>query len=201
MRRRSWTTGATARDMFSLPGVDEISYQTTREDRRPRKALDFELFTQDVLTRWAGGLRDIIHSAGGNQLVTLGQDEGGMSLRSSQQFHCTSIDYTSIHTWWLNDHLLWDVVSTKVPEKPNLVSETGLMRLESIDGEPWRSPADAEKLLERKFAYAFQGRGAGAVEWCWNINAYQSTDNEVGIGLTRADGTMKIETTVLKEVF
>ena len=122
-----------------------------------------------------------------------------MSLRSSQQFHYTSVDYTSMHTWWLNDHLLWDVVSTKVPEKPSLISETGLMRLENIDGEPWRSPTAAENLLERKFAYAFQGRGAGAVEWCWNINAYQSTDNEVGIGLTRADGTMKIETTVIRE--
>jgi len=192
-----WRDGSD--DMFSLPGIDELSYQTTREDRRPRKALDFELFTQDVLTHWAGGLRDIIHSAGGNQLVTLGQDEGGMSLRSSQQFHYSSVDFTSIHTWWLNDHLLWDVVSTKVPEKPSLISETGLMRLESVDGEPWRSPAAARNLLERKFAYAFQGRGAGAVEWCWNINAYQSTDNEVGIGLTRADGTMKIETIVIKE--
>ena len=192
-----WRDGSS--DIFSLPGVDELSYQTTREDRHPRKALDFELFTQDVLTHWAGGLRDVIHSAGGNQLATLGQDEGGMSLRSSQQFHYTSVDYTSMHTWWLNDHLLWDVVSTKVPEKPSLVSETGLMRLENIDGEPWRSPAAAENLLERKFAYAFQGRGAGAVEWCWNINAYQSTDNEVGIGLTRADGTMKLEMNVIKE--
>jgi hypothetical protein len=192
-----WRDGSS--DIFSLPGVDELSYQTTREDRHPRKALDFELFTQDVLTHWAGGLRDVIHSAGGNQLATLGQDEGGMSLRSSQQFHYTSVDYTSMHTWWLNDHLLWDVVSTKIPEKPSLISETGLMRLENIDGEPWRSPAAAENLLERKFAYAFQGRGAGAVEWCWNINAYQSTDNEVGIGLTRADGTMKLETRVIKE--
>ena len=190
-----WRDGSS--NIFSLPGVDELSYQEIREDRRPRKALDFERFTQDVLTHWAAGLRDVIHSAGGNQLVTLGQDEGGMSLRSSQQFHYSSVDYTSIHTWWLNDHLLWDVVSTKVPEKPSLVSETGLMRLENTDGEPWRSPAAAKNLLERKFAYAFQGRGAGAVEWCWNINAYQSTDNEVGIGLTRADGTMKIETTVL----
>ena len=190
-----WRDGGT--DIFSLPGADELSYQEIREDRRPRKALDFERFTQDVLTHWAAGLRDVIHSAGRNQLVTLGQDEGGMSLRSSQQFHYTSVDYTSIHTWWLNDHLLWDVVSTKVPEKPSLISETGLMRLENIDGEPWRSPAAAENLLERKFAYAFQGRGAGAVEWCWNINAYQSTDNEVGIGLIRADGTMKIETNVL----
>ena len=192
-----WRDGS--QDMSSLPDADELSYEKIREDRRPRKALDFQLFAQGVLTNWAEELRNIIHTAGGDALVTLGQDEGGMSRRSSQQFHYASVDYTSIHTWWLNDNLLWDVVSAKVPEKPNLVEETGLMRLENIDGEPLRSPANAEKLLERKFAYAFQGKSAGVVEWCWNINEYQSTDNEVSIGLTRADGTMKIETEVIRQ--
>ena len=185
-------------DVSSLPSIDDLSYQPIRDERFPRKGLDFELFTQDVLTEWAGKLRDAIHTAGGDPLVTLGQDEGAMSYRSSQQFHYPSVDFTSMHTWWLNDHMLWDVVSTKIPEKPSLISETGIMRTENVDGELWRSPVDAEKLLERKFAYAFQGRGAGAVEWCWNINAYMASDNEVGIGLTRADGTMKIETTVLE---
>jgi hypothetical protein len=73
------------------------------------------------------------------------------------------------------------------------------MRLENVDGESWRTSDAARRLLERKFAYAFMGGGAGAVEWCWNINEYQSTDNEVSIGLTRADGTMKKETEVLSE--
>ena len=193
----NWRDGSG--DLFSMPGSDELAYQQIREYRRPRKGLDFELFSQDVITQWAGDLRGVIRSAGGDHLVTLGQDEGGMSLRSSQQFHFPSVDYTSMHTWWLNDHLLWDAVSSKVPEKPNLISETGLMRLENIDGEPWRSPLAARELLERKFAYAFQGRGAGVVEWCWNINEFMTSENEVGIGLTRADGTMKIETEVIKE--
>ncbi len=183
----------------SLPSEDDISYSQIRENKHPRKALDFVRFTQDVLTNWADEIRGVIRRSGGNSLVTLGQDEGGTGLRSEQQFHYTAVDYTSMHTWWLNDELLWDGVMTKVPEKPNLISETGLMRLENIDGEPWRSPGAAEKLLGRKFAYAFQSRGAGAVEWCWNINEYQSTDNEVGIGMTRADGTLKKESQVIKD--
>lgn len=184
-------------DSFSLPSDADLKYSMIRGNRVPRKGLDFQMFAQDVLMHWAGGLRDVIDSAGGDPLITLGQDEGGMSGRSSQQWYYPSVDYTSVHTWWLNDNLLWDVVSTKVPEKPDLVEETGLMRLENTDGESWRTPETARRLLERKFAYAFMGGGAGAVEWCWNINEYQSQDNEVSIGLTRADGTMKIETEVL----
>lgn len=186
-------------DTFSLPTDTDLSYSMIRGDRLPRKGLDFQMFAQDVVSNWAGNLSDLIDSAGGHPLVTLGQDEGGMSGRLSQQWYYPFVDYTSVHTWWLNNNLLWDVVSTKVPEKPDLVEETGLMRLENVDGESWRTPEAARRLLERKFAYAFMGEGAGAVEWCWNINEYQSTDNEVSIGLTRADGTMKIETDVLSE--
>ncbi len=186
-------------DTFSLPTDADLSYSMIRGDRLPRKGLDFDMFAQDVVSKWAGNLGDVLDSSGGDPLVTLGQDEGGMSGRVSQQWYYPFVSYTSVHTWWLNNDLLWDVVSTKVPEKPDLVEETGLMRLENVDGESWRTPEAAMRLLERKFAYAFMGEGAGAVEWCWNINEYQSTDNEVSIGLTRADGTMKIETEVLPE--
>ncbi len=72
----------------------------------------------------------------------------------------------------MNDDLLWDGLITKVPEKPNLVSETGLMRLEDIDGEAWRSPSIARNLLDRKFGLGFASRGAGIVQWAWNINPY-----------------------------
>ncbi len=188
-----------SRDTFSLPTDADLTYSMIRGDRLPRKGLDFNMFAQDVVSNWAGNLSDVIDSAGGSPLVTLGQDEGGMSGRLSQQWYYPFVSYTSVHTWWLNNDLLWDVVSTKIPEKPDLVEETGLMRLENVDGESWRTPEAARRLLERKFAYAFMGEGAGAVEWCWNINEYQSTDNEVSIGLTRADGTMKIETQVLGE--
>ena len=90
---------------------------------------------------------------GRQSTVTLGQDEGGIHERPAQQLMAASLDYTAVHTWWKNDDLLWDGVLTKVPEKPNLHQETGLMRLEDLDGTPWRSPAAAARLLERKVAY------------------------------------------------
>ncbi len=179
------------------PAAADMSYAMIRNNREPRKALDFSLFTQDAVTGWAAALTREIKAAGGG-LVTLGQDEGGAVNRPKHQFFHTAVDYTSIHNWWFNDDLLWDVVSTKVPEKPNLVSETGLMRLEDIDGNAWRDPDLAARLLERKFAYAFMGRGAGVLEWVWNINPYMPIDNESVIGFKRPDGTFKLESEVLK---
>ena len=93
---------------------------------------------QWVVAGWARTLRDTSKAAGGDVLVTLGQDEGGTGTRPAQQLHDESVDYTAIHTWWNNDGLLWDGVVTKVPEKANLHQETGLMRLEDLDGNPWR---------------------------------------------------------------
>ena len=59
------------------------------------------------------------------------------------------MDYTGVHPWWQLDDLLATGVTTKVPEKPNLFQETGLMRLEDLDGRPWRSPQLAEAVLEQ----------------------------------------------------
>ncbi len=186
-------------NVFSVPSAADLTYQQVRDNLNPRKGLDFNRFTQSVVAHWAGELRSAIRDAGGDELVTLGQDEGGTTIRPEQQFFYPDVDYTSMHTWWFNDNLLWDVVDTKSPEEPNLISETGLMRLEDIDGNAWRSPVAARNLLERKFAYAFQGKGAGVLEWAWNINPYQPTDNESVIGFERPDGTFKIEIEVLEE--
>jgi hypothetical protein len=180
-------------DLFAVPGADEIGYQDLRESRRPRKVRDFFEFTQVAVARWAAALRDVLTTAGGDVLVTLGQDEGGTGTRPAQLLHAGSVDYTSVHTWWNNDALLWDGVMTKVPEKPDLHQETGLMSLHDADGAPWRSPRAAADLLDRKFACAFAGRGAGFVEWTWNINPYLPIDNESTIGTNRPDGTAKLE--------
>ena len=196
LRERWRDAGA---DPLAVPSDDEFTYAMTRGSRNPRKAADFVAFTQDVVMRWAATLRDVLRASAGESLVTLGQDEGGTAVRPSPQFHAAAVDYTAVHTWWNNDDLLWDGVVTKVPEKPNLVQETGLMRLEDIDGWPWRTPEAASALLERKFAYAIASRGAGAVEWAWNINPYQPIDNEAVIGLIRPDGTAKPELGVLTE--
>jgi hypothetical protein len=180
-------------DVLDVPRADEIGYSFLREDRRPRKVRDFFEFTQVAAARWAATLRDVLRAAGGDALVTLGQDEGGTGTRPAQLLHADAVDYTAIHTWWGNDDLLWDGVMTKSADKPNMHQETGLMSLQDADGAPWRTPAAAADLLDRKFAYAFAGRGAGVIEWAWNINPYMPIDNEATIGFNRPDGTAKLE--------
>lgn len=180
-------------DPMSVPRPEDFAQAFVQVARRPRKVRDFQEFAQEVVAGWAARMRDILHVAGGNPLVTLGQDEGGIYERPTQQLLAASLDYTAVHTWWKNDDLLWDGVTTKVPEKPSLHQETGLMRLEDVDGTPWRSPEIAARLLDRKLAYAFAGRGTGVVEWAWNVNPYMPIDEEATIGLFRPDGTAKPE--------
>ena len=180
-------------DVLGVPRADEVGYNFLRENRRPRKVRDFFEFTQVAAARWAATLRDVLKAAGGDVLVTLGQDEGGTGTRPAQLLFADSVDYTSVHTWWNNDDLLWDGVMTKAFDRPNMHQETGLMSLHDPDGAPWRTPAAAADLLDRKFAYAFAGRGAGVIQWAWNVNPYQAIDNEATIGLNRPDGTAKLE--------
>jgi hypothetical protein len=186
--------------LLDLPRREDLGWTMIRDDRVPRKAHDFAAFSQEVVAGWAAGLRDILRAASGPALVTLGQDEGGTHLRPAQLLHARSVDYTAVHTWWNNDDLLWDGVVTKAGEKPNLHQETGLMRLEDADGNPWRTPEAAARLLERKLAYAFAARGAGVVQWAWNINPYQPIDNESVIGIFRPDGTAKPELRALADL-
>jgi len=185
--------------LASPPRDDEFGHHVIRDGRRPRKVRDFREFTQEAVASWAGTLRGVLRAAGEGPLVTLGQDEGGTGDRPMQQLMADQLDYTAIHTWWNNDDLLWDGVVTKHTERASVHQETGLMRLEDIDGTPWRSPEMAGLVLERKVAYAFAARGAGVVEWAWNINPYQPIDNESVIGLFRPDGTAKPELAALTE--
>jgi len=185
-------------DLFELPRPDELRYAFLREHRRPRKTRDFGEFSQWAVAGWARRLREILKAAGGDVLVTLGQDEGGTADRPAQSIYFDSLDYTAVHTWWNNDDLLWDGVVTKSPELPNLHQETGLMSLHDKDGFAWRTPEAAARLLERKFAYAFAGRGAGVIQWAWNINPYMPVENEATIGFLRPDGTAKPELRVVR---
>jgi hypothetical protein len=181
------------------PRDDEFGHLVIRDGRRPRKVRDFREYTQSAVAGWAKSLRDVLRAAGDDPLVTLGQDEGGTGDRPTQQLMGEFLDYTAVHTWWNNDDLLWDGVVTKLPDRASLHQETGLMRLEDIDGTPWRSPQMAALVLERKVAYAFAARGCGVVEWAWNINPYQPIDNESVIGLFRPDHTAKPELAALRD--
>jgi hypothetical protein len=186
-------------DAMSLPRPQEFGDRNIFENLRPLKAMDYRLFANDMFGRWADQMVATLHEAGDpDQLVTVGQDEGGTYERPSPMFHGPSVDFTSNHTWWLNDDLLWDHVVTKTPGRPNLISETGVMFYEAIDGSAWRTEEMARNLLERKLVLATVAGGAGFIEWIWNTNPYMPLDNEAAIGLLRTDGTKKPEFDSLK---
>lgn len=179
---------------IDLPTDDDFAEPHLFGDAKPYRARDWLRFAQHAFTAWADDLRRVIDlQSGRTQPVTVGQDEGGLVERPHPQLHADAVDFTSIHTWWLNDALLWDAVCAKVTDKPLLVSETGVMGRERLDGEAHRSDADTAALLSRKIGYAFAGGACGVVQWCLDVNPYMPSDNEVAIGARRADGSVKPE--------
>ncbi len=183
-----------------LPGEAEFSsraaYEAWPSDNTLR-ALDYEFFAQDAFRHWAQEMRDAIHAAGSTQLVTVGEDEGGGNDRPSPAFFGDVLDFTTTHTWWASDALLWDSLVAKLPGKPMLVQETGVSREVQEDGEGRRTLSQEAALFERKLAMA-AGTSAGAIEWLWNVNAYMRDDREATIGAVRPDGTEKPEAEVLR---
>src|SRR5262249_21888871 len=182
-------------ESLELPKLQDFESVNLIDDRLPLTTLDYRLFAQDMFIRWVRQVTPAIRSNGNTkQLITVGQDEGGLADSPNIQFFAKEIDFASLHNWWNNDDLLWDSVLGKVPSKLNLMEETGVMFYEKADGgAPWRSETDVANLLERKMALSFAADGAGFVEWIWNTNPYMNSTNEVGIGFHRVDGTAKPE--------
>lgn len=160
------------------------------------KWLDYVLYTMDMHNQWAAELSNAIKKIAPNHMVTVGQDEALAGQRPSPFFYEEAVDYTTNHTWWLLDDLLWDGIFTKTPHKPNLIQETGIMYVEQPNNHAKRTEYELRNILERKYAYAFSTGGAGAVQWLWNTNYYMNNINESNIGAIRADGTEKPETDV-----
>lgn len=167
--------------------------------RRPFRGLDYALFAQDAFERWVRDMTAAIREGGSAGAITVGQDEGGVVTRPNPLFHHAALDFTSMHTWWLNDALLWDGVLAKAGDTPLLVSETGIMQRERLTGEAVRDPAEFANLLSRKIGYAFAAGAFGVIQWCYETNPLMPSDNEVAIGLKRVDGSVKPEHRVLAD--
>jgi hypothetical protein len=127
----------------------------------------------------------------------VGQDEGGFQDRLSPAFFGQYVDFTTNHSWWQNDSILWDSLVAKQPGKAMLIQETGLQRELNLDESARRTPENEAALFERKVAMSFV-HGTGAIEWLWNTNSYMTEGNETPIGALRADGTEKPEATVMR---
>jgi hypothetical protein len=161
------------------------------------KIYDYEMFAQESFAHWVEQMRDGIRETGSKQLITVGQDEGGFQDRLSPAFFASSVDFTTNHSWWQNDSLLWDSLVAKQRGKAMLIQETGLQRELNLDETSRRTPESEAALFERKVAMSFV-QGSGAIEWLWNTNSYMTEGNETPIGALRADGTEKPEATVMR---
>jgi hypothetical protein len=161
------------------------------------KVYDYNLFAQDVFANWVHTMRDAIRSVGSQQLVTVGQDEGGIQDRLSPAYWGQFVDFTTNHSWWLNDYVLWDSLLAKQPGETLLIQETGLQRELNLDETARRTPENEGALLERKIATSYI-QGSGAIEWLWNTNSYMTESNETPIGAVFPDATEKPEATVLR---
>ena len=188
----------TSDQALPVPRESEFIPRGMYDDANSLKLYDFFEFAQATFSNWVKGLRDAIHAAGSQQLITVGQDEGGFDDRLSPAFFGSQVDFTTNHSWWNNDALLWDSLVAKQPGLPMLIQETGLQRELTLDQIARRSADSDAALLERKIALSFV-EGSGAIQWLWNSNAFMTSGNEAPIGALRADATEKPEATVMRD--
>ncbi|HEX6803840.1 MAG TPA: beta-galactosidase [Terriglobales bacterium] len=180
-----------------VPEENDFQPRGMYQGNNSLKIYDFEMFAQEMFADWVHTMREAIRAAGSNQLITVGQDEGGFVDRLSPAFFAPDVDFTTNHSWWQNDALLWDSLVAKQPGKAMLIQETGLQRELNLDETARRTPESEAALFERKMAMSFV-HGSGAIEWLWNTNSYMTEGNETPIGALRADGTEKPEATVMR---
>jgi hypothetical protein len=195
----AWNLPSLAPDQ-TLPVPEELEFESRGmySGQNSLKLYDFFEFAQVEFANWVKGLRDAIHGTGSQQLITVGQDEGGFDDRLSPAFFGAQVDFTTNHSWWNNDALLWDSLVAKQPGQPMLIQETGLQRELALDQIARRTQESDAALLERKIALSFV-EGSGAIQWLWNTNDFMTSENEVPIGVLRADATEKPEATVMRD--
>lgn len=132
----------------------------------------YRRFTQDAFNQWAREMIRTIREAGSRGMITVGQDEKGVTNVILNQFYGSSgVDFTVNHSWdWgaaYGDALLWDSVAAKRPDMPNIIGETGVLRGTEIEALP---------LLERKLVLGYAAGNAGVLHWWWLPGGSQRTD-------------------------
>jgi hypothetical protein len=191
---------STVAGTISLPVEEEFAPRGMYDGINSQRMYDYVLFAQEKFADWwVRGMREAIRAAGSNAPITVGQDEGGFIDRLNPAFFAPYVDFTTNHSWWQNDYLLWDSLVAKQPGKAMLIQETGLQRELTLDEVARRTPEQEAMLFERKVALSFVG-GSGAIEWLWNSNSYMTESNETPIGALHADGTEKPEATILRDM-
>jgi hypothetical protein len=170
-------------DTIPLVTIADMHYDRNRNPSQIR-ALDYNLFAQDMFIGWVKTMVETIHGTGSKQLIDVGQDEGGVTDRVLNQFYGgAGVSFTTNHTYWQDDALLWDSIAARRPGVPNITGETGYQPSWSADGE-WRyDELTGLGLTERKWALGFAAGSSGAMQWDWA--------REVDFGMQRSDGSAK----------
>jgi len=171
-------------DGIPLVTIADMHYDRNRNPNQIR-ALDYNLFAQDMFIGWVKGMVATIRASSPTQLINVGQDEGGATDRVLNQFYGgTGVSFTTNHTYWQDDALLWDSVAAKRPGVPNITGETGYQPAWSSDGA-WRyDEFTGLGLTERKWALGFAAGSSGAMQWDWA--------REVDFGMQRSDGSARV---------
>ncbi len=179
-------------DSIPLPSVADLTYERYGNPRQVR-AVDYNLFAQDMFSHWVQSMVAVIRQTGSEQLINVGQDEGGISNRVLNQFYGSAgVSFTTNHTYWQDDALLWDSVVAKRPGMPNITGETGYQPAWASDGT-WRyDEFTGLPLTERKWVLGFADGSSGAMQWDWA--------REVDFGMQRSDGSAKVWEAMMRGV-
>ena len=175
-----------------LPRPADLVYDRYGNDQQVR-AFDYNLFSQDMFSAWVSTMVGVIRDSGSKQLINVGQDEGGVTNRLLNQFYATTgVSFTTNHTYWQDDALLWDSVVAKRPGMPNITGETGYQPAWDPDGA-WRyDELTGTAIEERKWALGFAAGSSGAMQWDWA--------REPDFGIQRSDGSSKIWEAMMREL-
>src|SRR5437667_10566436 len=90
------------------------------------RVYDYFLFAQEAFLDGVRAMREKIRETGSRQLITAGQDEGGVRDRLSPAFDGAAVDFTTNHSGWANDSLLWSSLAGKQPGATMHVQWAGL---------------------------------------------------------------------------
>jgi hypothetical protein len=179
-------------DSIPLPAISDLRYERYGNPNQIR-TLDYNLFAQDMFSAWVKSMVALIRSTGSNQLIDVGQDEGGVTDRVLNQFYGSAgVSFTTNHTYWQDDALLWDSVVAKRPGVPNITGETGYQPVWEPDGS-WRyDEFTGLGLIERKWALGFADGSSGALQWDWA--------READFGMQRSDGSAKAWENMMRDM-
>ncbi len=180
-------------DSVPLPSAADLSADLENGDAGMVRAFDYNLFAQDSFSRWVQQMVSAIRGTGSQQLIDVGQDEGGVENRVLNQFYARSgISFTTNHTYRQNQALLWDSFAAKAPGVASIVGETGYQPITYPNGNWHFDESSGFSLIEQKWAAGFASGTSGALSWDW--------DREIYFGIERSDGSAKIWEPLMRDM-